>query len=145
MTRRAPEESDSDQKAAVCLAIVAFMEAIQSSPLLHEVGRAVDEAKRKKNLKGLKTILNDLHEWVSGLPPVDVARLNAELQTKFGETLDGLAQTEKVLQGVFKAGRIKTDEEYEILERFVGRASQSGQPSPDVERANQLLASYKVS
>jgi hypothetical protein len=57
MARKAPSEKEVEERAAVCSTIVAFMQRAQPGPLLDEVSRVIDDTRRKKNARGLKTLL----------------------------------------------------------------------------------------
>jgi hypothetical protein len=144
MSSSSPKNRDIEEKAAICLAILEFFQQSHPSPLLTEMRQVVVTARDRNNVKGLRTLLRDLREWATALPVDEQGRLDAALSGKFGKTLEQVTGAEKLVQKILKAGVIRTDDEYEVLERFVAGSSESARPSPDVERANQLLGAYKA-
>jgi hypothetical protein len=144
MARNSPKSREVEERAAICFAVVDFFQRSQPSPLLNEMGQVIAVARDRKNLRGLNTLLRDLREWSTALSSDEQGRLDEELKSKFGKSLEEVSVADKLVQKILSAGQIKTDDEYEILERFVDGSSGSARPSLDVERANQLLVAYKA-
>jgi len=143
MAQKSPKSREVEELAAICLTVVEFFQATNPSQVLVEMGKVVAATRDRNNIKGLKTLLRDLCEWSTALPAPERGQLDAELRKKFGKTLEEVNGTNKIVQKVLKAGVIRTEDEYEILERFVDGASEFARPSSQVERANELLAAYK--
>lgn len=129
--------------SAICLAIIGFMHTVHPSPLLDEMLQVVEQTTTKRSLAGLRTLLRDLREWATGMDQGDIGRLNERLKQQFGKDLNGLVNVEKVVRSVLKAGAVRTDEEYRLLERYVDEAAQASVPSSAVEQVNELLRAYR--
>lgn len=131
-----------------CCTVLEFM--AQKNPSHQDVflqsKLVVKETYIKKSMTGLKQLRSDIKQWADGLSTSEKEELDIILSAKHEPTLSEEKSIDlRKAQRITQAGVIKTDEEYELIERRVNELSQNAlADDKNIAILNKLLSSYHV-
>jgi hypothetical protein len=94
----------------------------------------------KKMLQGFEEGVRDFKEWAKGLSPSDYKELNAILNEKFGMGLE--FDRKKIIAAIIKRGKIRSDDEYRLIDEQVDELCQTNRQSHEIELLNKLLLDF---
>jgi len=133
--------------SAWCLAILEFLNRKAPSPLIDQMKDVVLKTTQNGDANGLRSLNRDLAEWAASIPSQAVVELNAILKERFGRDLTVHSrEAKRTVTRALKAGRIESDLEFELLERYVAGAA-AGDVKVDLKkiaRINELLRTYSA-
>lgn len=92
--------------------------------------------------RGLVQSRKDINDLTESLNNLEYIELNNILRERFGENLDDY-KAELVIKKVIQRGRIKSDEEFKLLEERMSDLSQIESSLVEIEKINKLLLAYE--
>lgn len=116
-----------------------------SKELFEQKLEAIQRARQRGDLRGLRMVYRDVNEWLGGLDPQMRDELDSLLRAQFGH---GLEKGEKALERqarlILKIGRIRRAEEYRVLETRLHMILADPSKVAEVDQINELLATVKA-
>jgi len=103
----------------------------------------VEDAAARRNIRGMRGAKGELSNWLRDMGPQHCAQFDAEFQTHTGIDSNVLKEIESTVTAILKRGKIRTDDEYQILNEWMAHAlNESDNRSADIELADRLLTSF---
>jgi hypothetical protein len=136
--------------AEFCRTIVGFLAELErdhpnaaTSAMSSRMLSIIDAAVARRDLRGLKMVRSDMVEWGSSLSRDDVVKLDERLRSKLGRGLADEAETNrKRVEDVLKRGRIESDDEYDLLLKWMDEIHGDEKWKREVDAINELLAAH---
>jgi len=120
-----------------CLLLLNFIKSSTGDETMDVYFEAVEIAYKKKNIKGLKSALNDLFYWIKDFGYFSDSALES--------ILTEIEKNQKVkIYEILKRGLIKSKNEYKIISDFVDEYYVYSDERENIEKANLLLTNYSI-
>lgn len=104
-------------------------------PILHQYKTIIENAVKKKDLRGMRIIARDTNAWAKGLSQKEIIELEEKLFSEFKENLSGDKVTLKTIDELLTRGTIQTEDEYRIIHDYLQDLSKG---DPFFERISEL-------
>lgn len=104
-------------------------------PILHQYKTIIENAVKKKDLRGMRIIARDTNAWAKGLSQKEIIELEEKLFSEFKENLSGDKVTHKTIDELLTRGTIQTEDEYRIIHDYLQDLSKG---DPFFERISEL-------
>lgn len=126
-----------------CSLVVRYLSTLGNEILLGEVEKAVANAIKSGNLRGLKTLKRDFLEWARGLTPAQQRGLDAALNAAGLPTLASENKSEEAtVLRIIARGKIKNDDEYRLLSSWMDVLLDDGSKRDEAAKLDAMLTSY---
>ena len=126
------------------LVIVQYMDELSEpgSFIFKRVEETVHATYEMQDLRGMKVILNDLRQWVKGLPKAHIDIINKRLKAKFGQDLDSDATARKIKK-IVESGVIKNLSAYKLLFEYFDEIYVDDSRKEETQKVNSMLEEYQ--
>lgn len=114
-----------------CILIANLIRVNGGGDVMNEYIGIINTTYERGNKRGLKTLINDLTEWASGL--------NLDISDKAKSVA---IENEAQVVGILNKGKISTDLEYRLILDFVNQHYDDLTKKERVKEANLLLNAY---
>jgi hypothetical protein len=84
---RTPEngrDEELERLRSWCLAVVQSMATLSPSNVLRDIEEVVNATFMRRDLRGLRMMFRDIHEWTKGLSAADRSQLEDAVRSRFG-------------------------------------------------------------
>jgi hypothetical protein len=138
------KQRELDEMALWCRTVMEFLrERAPDDGYADRWLAALEEARQRGSLRGMRMAKRDLVENAEGFSPRDQRELNQWLSERGLELLQFTTPKDATtVAKVMTRGRIRTDNEFRLVLQAVDDMVQSGRPEGEIAAANALLAAF---
>ena len=112
---------------------------------IKESKRAIEEAYRNQNIRGLRCAFHDTNEMAYAMKQDNVNRLNRVLKSKFGFDLNSQNKKDLVkIKAIVDRGCIKNNGEYYLIKGRIDALNGMDGHEDEMDRLDRLMTDYEL-